>query len=159
MSQAYRVCAGVVECESESESPLNILDSIHGVMGIIHKQFLAQGWKLKENEDTSLVKKIEGIDVEVDLKKKVFRAHIEAEEKVWVTDRGGSHKDALNSGRDRLKSNLEKTIMQRDQKILEEINSIISEGEHQALRQAAQQQGSIESESNVGGAYRLTVKV
>lgn len=155
MSQAYRVCAGAVQCESESESALEIISDIKGVIPIIQKQFLGAGWK---EEGGLLKKQFDGVDVEVDLNKKVFRAHIEGDKDVWVTDRSASHKEALKKGRENLKKQLDTEIMKRDQKILAEIESNISAGEEEALIRLAQSQGTITEQSKSGGNFRLTVK-
>lgn len=155
MSQAYRVCAGAVQCESESESALDIISDIKGVVPLIEKRFIDSGWK---QEEGLLKKQFDGVDVEVDLSKKVFRAHIEGDKDVWVTSRGASHKEALKEGRDKLKKQLDAEIMKRDQKILAEIEGNISAGEEEALIRWGQSQGTITEQSKSGGNFRLTVK-
>ena len=70
MSQAYRVCAGAVQCESESESALDIISDIKGVVPLIEKRFIDSGWK---QEEGLLKKQFDGVDVEVDFDRLVRR--------------------------------------------------------------------------------------
>ena len=156
MSQAYRVCVGEVECDSESESPLEILSDIRGVIPRIHKEFVAKGWKEKNN---LLEKEIDGVKLELDLANRKFKAHISGEKKVFVNSREASHKDALKEGRDSLKKTLDTELMKRDQKILQEINEAITAGEEEALKEYAKTQGSIVEQQKDGGNFRLTIKV